>query len=97
MSYELDIQRGKQVQEVLENPIYKEAFEAIETEIIRQWREARLVEDREQLHQLLLAHTKAKAVLESVMRSGEAALIELGRKKSRAEQIGNVYHTRWAS
>ena len=95
MSHEADIQRGKLAQEVLENPIYIEAHEAIEKETIRLWREARNPEDREQLHQLLLMHAKAKTALESVLRSGQVAEAELSRKLSRAEQIGQAYAQRW--
>ena len=94
---ETEVQRGKLAQEVLDNPIFIEAHEAIEQETIRLWREARNPEDREQLHQLLLMHAKAKAAMESVMRSGQVAEAELIRKQSRAEQIGDVYARRWAA
>ena len=97
MSHEAELQRGKLAQEVLDNPVYIEAHAAIEQETIRLWREARNPEDREQLHQLLLMHEKAKVALESVMRSGQIAEAELSRKLSRAEQIGEVYARRWAA
>lgn len=93
----MEVQRGRLAQEVIDNPIYAEAHAAIEQEIIRQWREARNPEDREQLHQLLLMHARAKTALESVMRSGQVAEAELSRKVSRAEQIGNAYAQRWAN
>lgn len=95
MSHEADVLRTKRAQEVLENEIYAEAWTQIEQEIIRQWREARNPQDREQLHQLLLMHGKAKTALESVMRSGRVAEAELARKQSRAEQIGSAYAARW--
>lgn len=97
MSLEAELQRGKLAQEVLDNPIYAEAHAVIEQEIIAQWREARNTHDREQLHQLLLMHAKAKTAIEAVMRSGQIAEAELSRKLSRAEQIGNVYARRWAA
>lgn len=87
MSLESDALRGKQAAEVVANPIYAEAWSALEAEIIRQWRDARNAQDREQLHQLLLMHERAKAALESVMRTGEVAAAELARRLSRAEQI----------
>ena len=95
MSHEAEVQRGKLAQEVLDNPIYIEAHAAIEQETIRLWREARNPEDREQLHQLLLMHDRAKTALESVMRSGQVAEAELSRKLSRAEQVGQAYASRW--
>lgn len=97
MSYEADALRGKQAQEVIESEVYAEAWAQLEQEIIRQWREARNAQDREQLHQLLLMHAKAKTALESVMRNGEVAQVELARKQSRAEQISSVYQKRWAA
>jgi hypothetical protein len=87
VSHESDALRGRQAQEVLDNPIYAEAWAAIEKEIISQWREARNPQDREQLHQLLLMHERAKAAMASVMRSGEVATAELQRRQSRAEQM----------
>lgn len=97
MSHEAEVMRGKRAQEVLDNEVYAEAWTAIETEIIRQWREARNADDREQLHQLLMMHGKARTALEAVMRSGQVAEAELSRKLSRAEQIGRVYSQRWAA
>lgn len=87
MSLESDALRGQQAREIVANPIYAEAWTALEGEIIRQWREARDPQDREQLHQLLLMHERAKTALESVMRTGDVAAAELARRMSRAEQI----------
>jgi hypothetical protein len=42
-------------------------------------------------------HERAKAALESVMRTGKLAEAELQRKLTRAEQIGQVYQRRWAT
>lgn len=97
MSDEADLKRGQLAQEVLDNPIYIEAHAVIEQETIRLWREARNPADREQLHQLLLMHEKARTALEAVMRSGQIAEENLSRKLSRAEQIGEVYQKRWAA
>lgn len=96
-SLERDRDRGRLAQDVLDNPVYVESHAAIEQEVIRQWREARNPQDREQLHQLLLMHERAKAALESVMRTGKLAEAELQRKLTRAEQIGQVYQRRWAA
>jgi hypothetical protein len=87
MTPEQEAQRGKQAQQIIENPIYAESFLDLEQQIIAQWRAARNAEDREQLHQLLGLLSKTKAALESVMRSGQVAAAELSRKQSRAEQM----------
>lgn len=93
MSLEQEAQRGKLAQEVLDNEVYAEAHAAIEAEIIHLWRESRVAEDREQLHQLLGLHVKLKSAIEGVMRSGEIASAELRRKQSKAEQMA-VYSIR---
>jgi hypothetical protein len=97
MSLELDALRGKQAQEIIENPIYAESFDAIRAEIIGQWEASRDAADREQLHQLLGLLSKAKTALESVMRSGEVASAELARKQTRAEVMQNTLRTRWGT
>lgn len=94
MSNETDVRRGQRAQEVLDNPVYAEAWTLIEQEIITQWRQARNADDREQLHQFLLMHGKAKAALETVMRSGEVAQAELQRQASRAEQMTSAVSQR---
>jgi len=98
MSLNLDAERGRRAREVIENEVYTEAWGLIEKEIIDQWRAARNAADREQLHQLLLMHEKAKTALESVMRSGQIAEAEIARKQSRAEQqIGYLSNRRSAA
>jgi SH3-like domain-containing protein len=87
VSNETDVRRGQRAQEVIENEVYAEAWAVIEQEIITQWRQARNADDREQLHQLLLMHGKARTALETVMRTGQVAQAELQRKQSRAEAM----------
>lgn len=95
MSNETDVRRGQRAKEVIENEVYAEAWTVIEQEIISQWRQARNADDREQLHQLLLMHGKAKAALETVMRTGEVAQAELKRQQSRAEQMTSAVSPRY--
>lgn len=90
MSHEADVLRGKRAQEVLDNEIYAESYALLEAEVIQKWRESRNPEDREQLHQFLLMLGQVKTALESVMRSGVVAADLIGRRKSRAEQIGEA-------
>jgi hypothetical protein len=96
MSLESEALRGRQAQEVIDNPIYAEAFGAIEQEISGAWRAARDSQDREQLHQLLGLLEKVQTALESVMRTGEVATAELKRKATRAEQIQALVRPRAA-
>lgn len=88
MSDEQDVERGRLAQEVLKNPVYTDAYEQIEKETIRLWREARSPQDREQLHQFLLMLEKSKRVLESTMQSGELAQHQILQKQSLRQRVG---------
>ncbi len=90
MSDELDVQRGRQAQEVLDNEVFAEANTLIEQEIIRLWRESKDAGDREKLHMLLGLQAKLRTALEAVMRSGEVASAEILRKRSRLERLSDV-------
>jgi hypothetical protein len=94
MSDEADAQRGRRAQEVLDNEVYADAYAAVEKELISKWRDSRNPEDREQLHQFLMMLGKVQNALETVMRTGEVAAAEISRKRSKAEQIGDVYAMR---
>ncbi len=91
MSLELDVERGRQAQEVLDNAVYAESYTLIEQEIYKAWQNSREQADREQLHQLLRMLEKAKLVLESTMRSGKIAADQLLQKRSLAERVGQRF------
>lgn len=76
-----EIERGRLAAEVLNNPVYVEAHEAIETEIINAWRDAKDEQTREHLHRMLRCLSKVRQVMQGVMTSGE-----IERRKLEAEQ-----------
>ena len=77
------IERGRLAADVLNNPVYAEAREAIEREITNAWREAKDSETREHLHRMLRCLLKINTVLDGVMRSGEIERKKLERDRSR--------------
>lgn len=87
MSLEQDALRGKQAQEVIENPLYADAYVQVEDAITAAWKASRDPLEREQLHTMLGLLTKTRNVLESAMRSGEVAAKELQRKRSLVERL----------
>ena len=87
MTLEVEAERGRLAQEVLDNAVYAESYALIEAELIRAWRGATDARDREQLHQLLGMLNKARTVLESTMRSGRVAASELQRKKTAVDRL----------
>lgn len=88
MSDEIDAQRGKLAEAVLENEVYRDAYAQIEQGITTKWRESRDAAEREELHRMLRMLEKVKSVTETVMRTGQLAAAEIERKRSLAERIG---------
>lgn len=89
MSDEQHVEQGRLAQQVLDNPVYQDAYKQVEKGIIDAWREARSPQDREQLHQLLMMLSKAKNVLESTMRAGKLAQHEIQQKQSLMQRVGH--------
>lgn len=87
MSLEQDALRGKQAQEVIENPLYADAYVQVEDAITALWKASRDSLEREQLHTMLGLLGKVRGVFESAMRSGEVAEKELQRKRSLRERL----------
>lgn len=88
MSLETDAERGRLAEAVLQNRVYVESYALIEQGIYGKWAESRDKEEREQLHKLLQMLSKARALLETTMRSGKVAADELSRRRTLAERIG---------
>lgn len=89
MTDEHDVMRGEQAREVLENPVYLDAYGQVEQELYRQWRESRNQHDREQLHQFLMMLSKVKTAMEATMRSGQIAKDKLLQKQSMIGRLRN--------
>lgn len=88
MSLEMDVERGRRAEEVLNNDVYADSYALIEQELTRLWRESRDKDEREQLHQLLRMLDKARNVLESTMRSGKVAADQLRQRQSLLQRAG---------
>lgn len=94
MSDELDVDRGRLAEEVLNNPVYQDAYATIEAEVIKTWRTSRNTEDREQLHKLLGLLEKVKSAMETTMRSGKLAQEAIRSRQTLAERtIGRLRKT----
>lgn len=91
MSDAIEAQRGQLAEQVLNNPVYRDAYELIESELVRLWRESRDRDEREQLHQLQRMLGKVQEALSSTMRSGQVAVRELQRKQTTLQKIGSRF------
>lgn len=87
MSHEADVERARRAQEVLDNPVYADAYGSIREALRNAWEASKDRDEREDIHRMLRALQKVNTVLESTMRNGELAAAELQRKKSLAERI----------
>ena len=73
--------RGESARQVLENPIYKEAYKIIEDRLINELAMIEIKPERaEYLRQILAVGRKHRQYLEQVLMSGKMAGIESERK-----------------
>lgn len=73
-----EIRRGQQAREVLDHPLYQEAFNTLRAELVQQWERspARDTEGREKLWLMLKSLERVGAHLESHMVTGQLAAQE---------------------
>lgn len=76
-----EIKRGEEARQVLENPLYQDAFREYEAQIREKWEDTavRDTEDRELLWMMLQVVKRVRADLEEVMQTGRIASIDLER------------------
>lgn len=88
MSDESELDRGRMAEDVLNNPVYRDAYHQIEQGLTQAWRESRNHDEREEIHQLLRMLDKVKQSMEGVMRRGEFAKASLVRRQNALQKIG---------
>jgi hypothetical protein len=87
VSLQLDAERGRLAQDVLNNAVFADAYAQLEKGIVDRWKDSRNADDREELHRQLMALLLLRSQVESVMRSGQVALDKLGREQTRADRM----------
>jgi hypothetical protein len=77
--------RSEAAKRIMDDPMVKEALEAIESGIVEAWKDMPLreVEGREHLHRLLQAKRKFEAVFASHMANGSIAAHDLRAEEER--------------
>lgn len=94
MDIEQKIARGVEANSIINNELFKSAFDEINQEILDQWQTspARDVEGREKLYLMLKIAEKFRSNLTRVIDTGKIAQMELGRirtaQERRAEYLG---------
>ena len=81
----IDINRADQARRIIDDPMVKEAFAAIEAGIVEAWKDVPLrdVEGREHLHRLLQAKRKFEQVFEAHIQNGAIAANDLRAEEER--------------
>lgn len=88
MSPELEITRGNNAQRVLNEPIYREAYDTIEKRLVDMMASAELSDEKgTHLRHLLTAHRTIARYMEQVMLGGRLAAEQLERDRTLAERM----------
>lgn len=94
-----DIQRGISAAQVLQNPVYQEAFKSIEQRLIAELTKIEIPEERARyIRCLLICNSKIRQYLEQVVTTGKMVEIEEERKSlfNRAkESVDRLIHSRY--
>jgi hypothetical protein len=85
-----EVKRGARAQEILDNPIFKEAMQAFDTEITNQWKQSPLrdVEGREKLRLMLEANRVFLQFIQTTMETGKLASLQPPKKGLLARVVG---------
>ena len=80
--------RGIEAQRILDNAIYREAYQTIRDNIVSQLSLADTPDDkRQRLNNLLIALSKVEQYMRQVMASGTMAAMEIERQRTLTERI----------
>jgi hypothetical protein len=80
------IEQGRLAEEIINNPVYQDAFAGIERELYTQWQASGSKDERETLHQTACLLKKLKLSLNETMLNGRVDL-KVWQKKSMMERL----------
>lgn len=88
MSMTQELERGRMAAEVLENPVFRDALDQINAEIVTKWQVEKDEKVRDWLWTLMQASKRLDSILTETMNTGILANKQLELERSRAERIG---------
>ena len=92
MTPDVEERRGEEARQVLDSPIYKEAYVQIETNIVnRMAAQATGAVEAEDLRRLLIALRKVRVYIEQVAVTGTMSAMEQERKRTLRERMQSAY------
>jgi hypothetical protein len=92
----MEVARGAQAGELLDNPLIVEALDAYENEIVQLWKTSPLrdVEGREKLRQMLDAATKFRAYMMTTVETGKLAKAQIRDAVRKPGPLAGLFSTR---
>lgn len=85
-----ELERGRLATEVLENPVYMDAFGQIEQEVLRKWQSEEDQSEREWLWTLMQASKRFQALLVDTMQTGKLRSRQIEQDQSRLAKLGRT-------
>ena len=76
-----EIERADRAKAVLENPVYREAFDELEQQLLVQMETTVKPEDVLQLHKMFVCNRRVKNLLAGHIETGKLAAIQLEQKR----------------
>jgi hypothetical protein len=92
-----EVSRARQAQEVMDNPLFQEAFNSLQEQLRREWESspARDTEGRERIWLAVNLLGKVRQHLEQTMQTGSMARMQLEQQRSRWQTLKEAARRRW--
>lgn len=96
MSASEELERGRLAAEVLANPVFRDALDRINQEIVTKWQAEREQSSREWLWALNQAAKRLEAVLIETMQTGQMRQQQIEMQQTRLEKAGKTLRRAFA-
>ena len=87
MTLETQMYDGELAKQILENKVFGQVFEDIESELVNEWKSSKSAAERENLHLNLTTLDKFKQRLIATLETGKLAQREIEHKRSLFEKL----------
>jgi hypothetical protein len=79
-----EVQRSREAERILEDPMFREAFLALEERLVERWKTSKLQETalREETYRLFVALQEVRGYLTTLMETGKLAIVAALRRQS---------------
>ncbi len=88
------LSRAQRAKEIIDNPLYVEAWSLINETLVKSWRNSRVAEEREEYWRYCKIADKLQGVFAGIMERGEHAAIDLQKlseKKPRLQGLKRMF------